>query len=63
MTVTPLIRSYSGIVLLGSVSNISKSINSDNAEYKIIVPSAVCPFGGEAIGYLTYLGKVETDEY
>ena len=37
--------------------------NSDGTEYKIIVPSAVCPFGGQSIGYITYLGKVETDEY
>jgi len=35
----------------------------DGAEYKIIVPSAVSPFGNMAIGYITYLGKIETDEY
>lgn len=37
--------------------------NIDGAEYKIIVPSALMPFGGQTIGYLTYLGKVETNEY
>ena len=35
----------------------------DGTEYKVIVPSAVSPFGGQSIGYITYLGKVETDEY